>query len=89
MKKYPFKYINSVPHVLHSKGLYDAVDTTNSGKRLRIEMIVGRETIGKDEVKSEWITKGYQLADIPTKKGSSDERLMEVLENSKIASLDK
>ena len=52
-------------------------------------MIVGRETVGKDKVKLEWITKGYQLADILTKKGSLDERLMEVLENSKIALLDK
>ena len=69
-----------------SKGLYDAVNTTNSisDKRLRIEMAVVREMVEKNEIKLDWISKEYQLADVLTKKGASCEMLIDVIKNGKI-----
>ena len=74
-----------------SKDLYDAVNITNiiSDKRLKIEMVVLREMVDNNRIKLEWITKDYQLEDVLTKKGASDEQLIEVLRNGKITWLNK
>ena len=57
---------------IDSKGLYDAVNTTNitSDKQLKIEMAVVREMVDNKEIKLELITKDYHLADMLTKKAT-------------------
>ena len=74
-----------------SKGLCDAVNTTNiiSDKRLKIKMAVVREMVDNKEIKLEWITKDYQLANMLKKKGASNELLIEVLVNGKITWFNK
>lgn len=57
--------------------LFYAVNTTNtiSEKQSRIKMTVVREMIDNEEIKLKWMTKEYQLADVITKKGASNEQL--------------
>ena len=52
-------------------------------------MAVVREMVDNKEIKLEWITKDYQLANMLTKKGASNELLIEVLINGKITWLNK
>ena len=60
-----------------STGFFYAVNTTNiiSEKQSRIKMTVVREMIDNEEIKLKWMTKEYQLADVITKKGGSNEQL--------------
>ena len=71
---------------IDSKGLYDAVNTTNitRDKQLRIEMAVVREMVDNKEIKLEWITKDYQLADILTKKELQISNSQKSLEMAKL-----
>ena len=46
-------------------------------------MAVVREMVDNDEIKFEWVTKDYELVDVLTKKGASNEQLIEVLRNGK------
>ena len=71
---------------IDSKGLYDAVNTTNitRDKQLRIEMAVVREMVDNKEIKLEWITKDYQLADMLTKKELQISNSQKSLEMAKL-----
>ena len=52
-------------------------------------MVVVREMVDNNRIKLEWITKDYQLEGVLTKKGASDEQLIEVLRDGKITWLNK
>ena len=85
----PHTYRLKITCFTDSKGLYDAVNTTNTinDKRLRIEMAIVREMVENSEIA--WIKKEYQLADVFTKSGASSELLIEVLKNGKITWLNQ
>ena len=87
----PHTYRLKITCFTDSKGLYDAVNTTNTinDKRLRIEMAIVREMVENSEIALQWIKKGYQLADVFTKSGASSELLIEVLKNGKITWLNQ
>ena len=87
----PHTYRLKITCLTDSKGLYDAVNTTNTinDKRLRIEMAIVREMVENSEIALQWIKKGYQLADVFTKSGASSELLIEVLKNGKITWLNQ
>ena len=52
-------------------------------------MAVVREMVDNKEIKLEWITKDYHLADMLTKKAASNKQLTKVLRNGKIMWLNK
>ena len=68
-----------------SKSLFDAANTTTliSDRRLRVEISLLREMQETDELKIQWISKEYQLADVMTKTGASSNALMSALQKGR------
>ena len=69
-----------------NKSLYDALSTSNmlTDKRLRVDMAALREMNDKGEIIFRWISSSNQLADVLTKRGSSKQKLLDVLRTARL-----
>ena len=64
-----------------NKSLYDAAHTTKTitDPRLRVDMAIIRQMVGREEVEIRWIQTEEQLADCLTKQGSSGHKLQQTM----------
>ncbi|XP_057305251.1 uncharacterized protein LOC130642182 [Hydractinia symbiolongicarpus] len=73
--------------IIDNKSLFETLKTTNVTKdlRLRVDIARLRQMVEQDEITVKWVEGKHQLADCLTKHGASPNKLLEVLETSKIS----
>ena len=64
-----------------NRSSYDAIITSNltSDKRLRVDIAALHEMHDNRDVSFHWVESSYQLADVLTKRGASEKKLLDVL----------
>ena len=70
--------------ITDNEDLKDAAYSTTAveEKRLRVDIADIRESVRQRVIKIDWVPKGYQLADVLTKQGANQDRLLNVLAHS-------
>ena len=59
--------------------------TTIADKRMRVDIARLRQMVDREEIQVSWVEGSRQLADCLTKRGASSKKLLEVLQNCKLA----
>ena len=67
---------------IDNRSLFQAAHSTNTlnDKRLRIEMSIVREMLERKEINLTWVETKEQIADVLTKNGASNTKLLKTLQ---------